>query len=400
MIYLILFLLFLFPVLFCDYKLWNHGDSYERGNIYQGYYIFLYVLVVLLFGLRNYVGGDTIGYMEMWHEIPLVGELSHFDFVHAKYQPLWYIFNSVCKSITGDFWLFQIMHATIVNGIVFYTISRYSQYRFTVVLVYAIATMLYFNCEILRESLSLSFGLLGLAYYKDKKWKMYYLFVLIALCIHKSATILLFLPLLYKYASSTISSRNLLVIIGVGFVFSTFLYDKIVIYLFPFFLKAFDKYSKMEYASMLGNVRAVFIVGLLAYLLKCYENTTDDKLKQVYICAKFYLLTKVFGLFLPIFSTRFSNYFEIFYLILMGDFIWNHYGAKKILVLALYANFMFSVVKNQARDVSDWVSSTSHGYYFYQLYYPYYSIFDDIPYSELSHRKNIYYQNRLNSLQN
>ena len=64
----------------------------------------------------------------------------------------------------------------------------------------------------------------------------------------------------------------------------------------------------------------------------------------------------------------------------------------------LYANFIFGVVKHQARDVSDWVSSTSHGYYFYQRYYPYYSIFDDIPYDELNHRKNIYYQERLNRL--
>ena len=118
----------------------------------------------------------------------------------------------------------------------------------------------------------------------------------------------------------------------------------------------------------------------------------------VIVGAKFYLLTQILGLFLPIFSTRFVNYFQIYYLILLGDFIWNHYGAKKILIFALYANFIFGVVKHQARDVSDWVSSTSHGYYFYQRYYPYYSIFDDIPYDELNHRKNIYYQERLNRL--
>ena len=36
MIYLILILLFLFPVYACDYKLWNYGNSYERGNTYKG----------------------------------------------------------------------------------------------------------------------------------------------------------------------------------------------------------------------------------------------------------------------------------------------------------------------------------------------------------------------------
>lgn len=396
MIYLILFLLFLFPVYACDYKLWNHGDCYERGTIYQGYYIFLLLIVVAVFGLRNYVGGDTIGYMETWKKIPMLSELAHFDFLHAKYAPMWYIFNSICKSICKDFWFFQLLHVSIVNGIIFYTISRYSQYRFTAVLLYAVATMLYFNCEILRESLSLSFGLLGLAYYKDKKWLKYYVYVLVALSFHKSAIILLFLPLFYKYAKIDINFRTLAIIIGVGFIFSSFLLNIIVEYLFPFFYTSFKNYAAMERATMLGNLRSVLIVLLFAYLAKFYANSKEQE--NVYIGFKFFLLTNIIGLFLPVFSMRFANYFQVYYLILLGDFLWNHFQAKKIVVYTIYANFIFGIVKNQTRDVSSWVSSTSHGYYFYQRYYPYYSIFDDIPYDDLHHRKNIYYQVRLNSL--
>lgn len=398
MIYFILLLFFLLPVYACDYKLWNYGDSYERGNVYQRYYIFLLFLVIALFGLRNYVGGDTIGYMEMWRNIPLVSELPDFDFMKAKYQPLWYIFNSVCKSVTKEFWLFQIVHATVVNSIVFYTISRYSQYRFTAIFLYAVTTMLYFNCEILRESLSLSFGLLGMAYYKDKKWGKFYAFVLVAFAFHKSAIILLFLPLLYKYATLSINFRTLPILILAGFIFSTFLLDKIVMHLFPFLMGSFENYSQWKNATMLGNVHAVVNVGLDACLLKCYEEKRGSKLEDVYICSKFFLMTKIIGLFMPIFSGRFANYFSIFNLILLGDFLWNHYGAKKILVLALYGNMVFGVVKNQTKDVSDWVSSTSHGYYFYQIYIPYYSIFEDVPFDVMLHRRNIYYQERLNSL--
>lgn len=396
MIYIILFLLFLFPIYSCDYKLWNHGDSYERGSIYLGYYIFLLLLVVAILGFRNYVGGDTIGYMEMWSKIPTLSELVHFDFLHAKYAPMWYIFNSVCKSICKDFWFFQLLHVSIVNSIIFYTISRYSQYRFTAVFLYAAVTMLYFNCEILRESLSLSFGLLGLAYYKDKKWLKYYVFALVALSFHKSAIILFFLPLLYKYAKMEIDFKTLAIVIGIGFVFSSFLLSKIVQYVFPFFLDSFDKYAAMERASVLGNARSVLMVLLLAYLVRYYD--TSKEMVDVCICSKFYLLANIIGLFMPIFTSRFANYFQVYYLILLGDFLWNHFQAKKILVYALYVNFIFAAVKHQARDVSSWVSSTSHGYYFYQRYYPYYSIFDDIPYDDLHHRKNIYYQVRLNSL--
>ncbi|RHL39411.1 EpsG family protein [Segatella copri] len=398
MIYLILILLFLFPVYACDYKLWNFGNSYERGNTYKGYYFFLYIVVVLFLGLRNYVGGDTIGYMDMWKKIPFLEGLSKFDFLHAKYAPMWYITNSFCKTINFNFYSFQIFHAILVNGVIFYIVSKYCQYRFTVIFFYVVATLLYFNCEILRESLSLSCGLLAMNHYKEKRWLQYFSWSLFALSFHKSGIVLLVIPFVYRYSASTINYKQLLILLIVGFIFSSFLLKHIVGSFLPFFSDSFEEYSQMKRATIFGSIRSCLIVLLVACIVKQYETANSNMSATVIVGAKFYLLTQTLGLFLPIFSTRFANYFQIYYLILLGDFIWNHYGAKKILIFALYANFIFGVVKNQARDVSDWVSSTSHGYYFYQRYYPYYSIFDDISYDELNHRKNIYYQERLNRL--
>lgn len=318
MIYLILILLFLFPVYACDYKLWNYGNSYERGNTYKGYYFFLYIVVVLFLGLRNYVGGDTIGYMDMWKKIPFLEELSKFDFLHAKYAPMWYITNSFCKTINSNFYSFQIFHAILVNGVIFYIVSKYCQYRFTVIFFYVVATMLYFNCEILRESLSLSCGLLAMNHYKEKKWVQYFSWSLLALSFHKSGIVLLVIPFLYRYSASTINNKQLLILLIVGFIFSSFLLKHIVGSFLPFFSDSFEEYSQMKRATIFGSVRSCLIVLLVAYLVKQYETANNSMSATVIIGAKF--------LFADTDLRTFSAYFFHSFCKLLSDILFNIIG--------------------------------------------------------------------------
>lgn len=127
-----------------------------------------------------------------------------------------------CKTINFNFYSFQIFHAILVNGVIFYIVSKYCQYRFTVIFFYVVATLLYFNCEILRESLSLSCGLLAMNHYKEKRWLQYFSWSLFALSFHKSGIVLLVIPFVYRYSASTINYKQLLILLIVGFIFSSF----------------------------------------------------------------------------------------------------------------------------------------------------------------------------------
>ena len=294
--------------------------------------------------------------------------------------------------------MFQIFHAVIVNAAIFYTISKFSNYRFTAILIFAISELFYFNCEILRESLAVSCGLLAFNHYSGKEWRKYYIFALLALSFHKSAVCLLFLPLLYNYTSTRISTKQLIILLLCGFLFSTFILPYMVKIFLPFFADSFAGYSTMHRATLLGSIRSCLFIVILTYFIKYYDSS--DELDAVIVGAKFFLLSQIIGLFLPIFSTRFINYFLVYYIILLGDFVWNHKGAHKLLVFALYANFLFGTVKYYARDVSSWVSSTAHDFYFYERYIPYYSIFEDVPTDVYLHRKAIYFQERLNQMKN
>ena len=84
------------------------------------FYWFECIVLILLAGLRNNVGGDTIGYMAYWGSLPTFTELKNFNFlIFGRYQPLWYYLNATAKYIYDDFTTFQIIHAIILNISIF-----------------------------------------------------------------------------------------------------------------------------------------------------------------------------------------------------------------------------------------------------------------------------------------
>ena len=187
MIYLFVFILLLIPVVKYDLMAKTGGEN--------GWFCFNLVVLILLAGLRYRLGGDTLMYMSMYDEWPAMDELKYFDFDEALYNPLWYVYASVAKSLGSEFWVLQIIQSTIVNTVFFYFFKKYSpQYYFSVILLYYIGFYCYFNMEIMREALCISVLLLITGALLEKRWILYYLGCLVAIGIHFSALIMLFFP--------------------------------------------------------------------------------------------------------------------------------------------------------------------------------------------------------------
>jgi hypothetical protein len=186
MIYIIIFLFLFLSAIHYDV------NGYKVNN----YLVFIWWLIfVLLAGLRYRVGCDTFSYMLSYKTIPTIENLTYKQLVSNVYQPFWVILSSLCKSVSKDFTFFQLVHAVIANSIIFYFIRKNSIYFFTGILFYFIFYYLYFNMEILRETLAICVFLLSLKYFFSNKWLKYYIFCFIALMFHLSAILLFFLPL-------------------------------------------------------------------------------------------------------------------------------------------------------------------------------------------------------------
>lgn len=192
MIYIVVFLLLLIPVVRYDWMVKAGGE--------KGWYYFNLLVLILFAGLRYRIGGDTLLYMGMFEECPKLQDLKYFDFASAQYNPLWYILNGLSRSIYDDFFLFQLIHAFIVNVSFFHFFRKYCpRYYFTAILLYYIGYFCYFNMEVLRESLCVSVLLWATTFLLSRRWVSYYALCLIALLLHYSAAIMLLFPFLYIF---------------------------------------------------------------------------------------------------------------------------------------------------------------------------------------------------------
>lgn len=148
-------------------------------------------------GLRFEVGGDTLTYMSWYEWAKPISSWNPFDVTNI-YEPGFTFIAACVKSLHGEFYHFQIVHAIILNTCIFYFISKNTQYRFSAILVAFLTYYIYFSTEVLREAIAVFIFILNFKSFTEHRWGRYYLVVFICILFHFSATFLLVLPLLSR----------------------------------------------------------------------------------------------------------------------------------------------------------------------------------------------------------
>ena len=156
--------------------------------------VFLGLFMILLMGLRYRVGIDTLNYMTSYDSIPDIKDFFRTDFGTSRFEPGYTLLCAVCRTITPDFWLLQLVHSFILTTCFFIFIYRNTNNPFIGIGVYIILCWLYFNTEIIRESLAISLFLLNYKNLKTSKWGRYIILSCASICFHYSAIITLFFP--------------------------------------------------------------------------------------------------------------------------------------------------------------------------------------------------------------
>lgn len=177
-------------------------DFLKKKSGRRSFYILAWILLVLLAGLRYKVGGDTYNYMAEYDGLPDLSSLSLFKDV-AVYgrEPGWILVVAISKLFSDNFTSLQILLALLVNTTFFWFIKKQTRYYFTGILIYYLLFYCYMNFEILRASLAVCVFMLAFNSLINKKYKTYYLYVVLAIFFHISAVCLIFFPLLLKSAN-------------------------------------------------------------------------------------------------------------------------------------------------------------------------------------------------------
>lgn len=376
MIYFVVFILLLIPVIKYDWIAKTGGEN-------QWYYFNLLVLI-LLAGLRYRVGGDTLMYMSMYHEWPAMDELKYFDFETAQYNPLWYVYTSIAKSLSDDFWVFQIIQSVIVNSVFFHFFHKYCpQYYFSAILLYYVGYYCYFNMEIMREILCICILMLMTSWLLEKKWIPYYLGCSVAVFIHFSAVIMLFFPLLFIVFRKPSWRLQLFIMGGIIVLLSVVNVAAVLASFFSLneqLALLVDKY--MEYQSNLIGMLSQFLVFLpilgMMYVRERYDLSFHDNFVPIVMGVVFaFAMAMGFVGF-----ARFVNYFVPYVLIFTTHTVYyfisniefrNSQVTYSVLSFSLCV-LLFNYAFYYMRDMSEYYPNTK----FSTIFVPYHSVFNPI----------------------
>ncbi len=371
MIYLFTFILLLIPVIRFDLM-------QLKGNKQLWLYLEFFVLV-LIAGIRYRVGGDTIVYMDHFEGYPTISELSTFDFENAVYNRLWYIYNSVFKSLGDSFTLFQIVQALIVNTVFFRFFKRYSPFYFTAILVYFWGYYCYFNMEIQREVLAICVLLESYYFLQNKKFIIYYLLCVLAMFFHTSAVIMFFIPLVY-FIKKDYYWVPLLIIILV--VLSLKVFNVITIFLSiaipdSKLTETIAAYLLLDSPNIIGQT--IYILKVVPFILIMFVRNkygyNEDSLmgRMLFFSVAIQSVTMYISV-----TQRFSNYIYPFGIIFVVNTVLYHYWdikshlLSKIIVNAALFIYLFNLsyfyLQNRYDDLQ--------GAHVFHRYIPYNTVFN------------------------
>lgn len=352
-------------------------DFFQKHIGKAFWYSVVLIILICLAGLRYRVGGDTLNYIDEYDGIPLISNLSRYNFLGSRWDPLWIVFSSICKSINPDFVFLQCVHAIIVNTIILRFIRKNTQYSFTGVLIYYVFGYLYFNMEILRESLAISMFLIALGYFQQKKYVKYYLIAVIAFLFHSSAIILFVLPFFSRLKLNKWTIILLVCALSVLFIFQ----DRINTLLALFYFNQRIENKAEMYSTYNLNVFGVIINVVKFCILPLYFLFFSEQfLKYRYRFTYLILIMVGVGIvtiFIPIFA-RFTNYMTIVYVIFLAEFL-NRLYRKRSMVNVKYLATLFTFLLISYVQLFPYFQDTSRyamGTHHYNYWYPYYSVFD------------------------
>lgn len=193
MIYLFIFIYLLYLSI--------HYDILENRDYKWTNYKIAIALLILVAGLRWRVGSDTVIYAQEFVQSHDLFHLRWDDLASLGRMPLWVLLNAICKSIWNDFLLVQFIVAAFSISVTGYFIKKVCpSLCFFILLCYYIGGRYSsLHLELLRESMAVSFYLLGLLAINKEKYKLALLYSFLAMMFHifAFASVLIFVVVNY-----------------------------------------------------------------------------------------------------------------------------------------------------------------------------------------------------------
>lgn len=351
-------------------------DSHKRHRLWL-----MCIYLICLSGFSYGLGGDKFAYMEEFEAYPdsysETVDYIWLNFMFNGEMPLWTIINIIAKVSFDSFYVVQLLESAAINISVCYLVSKYTHRYFLFLLIYFFTLQYFvFNTEVMREGFAMAFILIGIdGYMNGKKW-LYFLMLPIGLMLHLSALTALIFPFFHF----KISWKSL----GIAF-FTAFsiwlLSDLVLIRLMISVLGGIGAIIKkilfysIQATTIFGFLRSAITYLILPFVVM-YTVTQAEPSKELKECREKMMS---FMLVLSVLASSFAgfvrlfNYVQIFYLIMLADFVYMLFRSKEYFIMRV--GTLVAIVFLISLNYRIYYKSTDT--YYYNFFFPYTCILDE-----------------------
>ncbi|MCW6677783.1 EpsG family protein [Anaerococcus sp. NML200574] len=323
---MIFYIIILFILVFLTIKCSNNSLK-GRSNI--KYAIFIGIFFMLICGLRaDSVGNDTIKYVELYKDINYSASNIFFN----RFEPGFIYLNKALGKLSINPQIIIIMSSIIIwTGIIIFISNNSKNPAMSYFFIVTFGYMAFFMSGI-RESIAISICLIGFEYVKEKRKILFFLSILLASTFHISAFVFLIAYPVFNLKLN-VYVKLLMIIVSIIFMKQ---FDIIMLYAIEHIPK-YASYLTTEYND--GIIRIATVINLLIisiiYIASSYyyryqfgnENIYSGYLNLIFIGIPLLIVSLSFNLL-----DRFSNYFNIFIIIVIPNIICNRANVNHKLI--------------------------------------------------------------------
>lgn len=389
----IFYVIFIFLTAYFSFR-YDRIEEYDAHKQHRLWIMCGYL--ILLTGFSYGLGGDKFVYMSEFEDYPdtftEVGDQIYMRFMMSGQMPLWTLLNLFAKSVFHSFYAVQLIQSAAINTAVCYVASKYTHRYFLFLLIYFF-TLQYFilNTEVMREGLALAFILVGIVgYMNGKKW-LYFLMLPIGLMFHISALT----ALLFPFFHFKTSWKSLGIVFFTAF-FIWLLSDLVLVRLMTSVLGSVGAiiekilFYSIQATTIFGFLRSAITYIILPFVVM-YTVTQAEPSKELRECRERIMsFMLVLGVLASSFAgfVRLFNYVQIFYLIMLADFVYTLFRSKEHFIMRVGTLVVFVFLISQNYRI--YYKSTDT--YYYQFFFPYTCILneeDDVFIREIAHTEAV-----------
>ena len=339
------------------------------------WYVIVLIILVLIAGLRWRLGEDTTVYLnQFYYVIPRIKDISSED-LNIGSKPLWLLLNSAVLSTGGRFWMVQLIHATVINVLLFAYFKKHCQFIFTCVFFYFIWSYFNQNMQEMKASFSVVLCLYGNDYLLEKKRIKGLSLYLLGCLFHFSTLLILVTPLVLWLKFNKTGIWIIIISYFMGFVlkdnFDNFLmmldFDEDIMYKAEHWAEGMDKEWTIFY--YLVNVAPYVIYAIISLRILKLKHL-DDKFLKLEPFVILGIITFMIEINVRMFY-RYTHFYLPYFIILFSTVICSSIRKHKELTFArIVGNYLFFLPVFFA--ISMYFISAKR----YKMYYPYSSVIE------------------------